>query len=188
MARHKVEIANVNTQYIKVLTNEEMTELFVKYQNGEILAKEELINGNLKLVLSILRKYKKSDIEYRSKIINYSSLNFFIAKVLSGAEKTVFPATRTLAPAFLTTDAFSKLIPPSISSKISLPLASMILRILSTLGNTSAMNFWPPKPGKTLITKIISQLKISFSTASTGVSGLITKPHFTPQALISSKV
>jgi len=57
MARHKVEIANVNTANIKVLTNEEMTDLFIKYQNGNILAKEELINGNLKLVLSILRKY-----------------------------------------------------------------------------------------------------------------------------------
>ena len=57
MARHKVEIANVNTANIKVLTNEEMTGLFIKYQNGDLLAKEELINGNLKLVLSILRKY-----------------------------------------------------------------------------------------------------------------------------------
>ena len=57
MARHKVEIANVNTANIKVLTNEEMTDLFIKYQNGSLLAKEELINGNLKLVLSILRKY-----------------------------------------------------------------------------------------------------------------------------------
>ena len=57
MARYKVEIANVNTANIKVLTSEEMTTLFKKYQNGDILAKEELINGNLKLVLSILRKY-----------------------------------------------------------------------------------------------------------------------------------
>lgn len=57
MARHKVEIANVNTANIKVLSNEEMIELFKKYQNGDLLAKDELINGNLKLVLSILRKY-----------------------------------------------------------------------------------------------------------------------------------
>lgn len=57
MARHKVEIANVNTANIKVLSNDEMIELFKKYQNGDLLAKEELINGNLKLVLSILRKY-----------------------------------------------------------------------------------------------------------------------------------
>ena len=57
MARHKVEIANVNTANIKVLINEEMIDLFKKYQQGEISAKEELINGNLKLVLSILKKY-----------------------------------------------------------------------------------------------------------------------------------
>ena len=57
MARHKVEIANVNTANIKVLTNEEMIELFKKYQQGDNNAKEELINGNLKLVLSILKKY-----------------------------------------------------------------------------------------------------------------------------------
>lgn len=57
MARHKVEIANVNTANIKVLTNDEMVKLFKKYQNGDEVAKEELINGNLKLVLSILRRY-----------------------------------------------------------------------------------------------------------------------------------
>ena len=57
MARHKVEICGVNTANIKVLTNEEMVELFKRYQNGDIFAKEDLVNGNLKLVLSILRKY-----------------------------------------------------------------------------------------------------------------------------------
>ncbi len=57
MARHKVEICGVNTANIKVLSNQEMVELFKKYQNGDLLAKEELINGNLKLVLSILKKY-----------------------------------------------------------------------------------------------------------------------------------
>lgn len=57
MARHRVEICGVNTANIKVLCNEEMIELFKKYQNGDKSAKEELINGNLKLVLSILRKY-----------------------------------------------------------------------------------------------------------------------------------
>ncbi|MEG0826265.1 MAG: SigB/SigF/SigG family RNA polymerase sigma factor [Bacilli bacterium] len=57
MARHKVEICGVNTADIKVLNNEEMTQLFKQLQNGDKLAKDELINGNLKLVLSILRKY-----------------------------------------------------------------------------------------------------------------------------------
>ena len=57
MARHKVEICGVNTANIKVLTSEEMITLFKNYQNGNKLAKDELINGNLKLVLSILKKY-----------------------------------------------------------------------------------------------------------------------------------
>lgn len=57
MARHKVEICGVNTANLKVLSNEEMIELFKKYRKGDVLAKEELVNGNLKLVLSILKKY-----------------------------------------------------------------------------------------------------------------------------------
>lgn len=57
MARHKVEICGVNTANIKVLTNEEMTGLFIKYREGNEQAKEELVNGNLKLVLSILKSF-----------------------------------------------------------------------------------------------------------------------------------
>lgn len=57
MARHKVEICNVNTANIKVLASDEMVELFKKYQKGDKFAKDDLVNGNLKLVLSILKKY-----------------------------------------------------------------------------------------------------------------------------------
>lgn len=57
MARHKVEICGVNTANLKVLSNDDMVSLFKKYHEGDINAKEELVNGNLKLVLSILRKY-----------------------------------------------------------------------------------------------------------------------------------
>ncbi len=57
MARHKVEICGVNTANIKVLTPEETKTLLKKYQEGDSEAKEELINGNLKLVLSILKRY-----------------------------------------------------------------------------------------------------------------------------------
>ena len=62
MARYKVDITGINTSEIKVLTNEEMTHLFVRLKNGDIDAKTELINGNLKLVLSILRGFNRSDI------------------------------------------------------------------------------------------------------------------------------
>ena len=58
MAKYKVDITGVNTNELVVLTSEETKELFEKYQNNhDLLAKEKLINGNLKLVLSILRKY-----------------------------------------------------------------------------------------------------------------------------------
>ncbi len=57
MARHKVEISGVNTADIKVLTSEETDALFAKMKNGDSFAREELINGNLKLVLSIIKKF-----------------------------------------------------------------------------------------------------------------------------------
>ena len=57
MARHKVEISGVNTADIKVLTSEETEELFIKMKEGNPFARDELINGNLKLVLSIIKKF-----------------------------------------------------------------------------------------------------------------------------------
>ena len=58
MSKYKVDITGVNTNNLIVLTSEEMVELFKKYQcENDLLAKEKLVNGNLKLVLSILRKY-----------------------------------------------------------------------------------------------------------------------------------
>lgn len=61
MARHKVEISGVNTANIKVLTSEEMEVLFKKMKEGDPFAREDLVNGNLKLVLSILKKFSKKD-------------------------------------------------------------------------------------------------------------------------------
>lgn len=59
MARHKVEISGVNTANIKVLSTDEMNELFKRLNNNDLSAREELVNGNLKLVLSILKKFNK---------------------------------------------------------------------------------------------------------------------------------
>lgn len=58
MAKYKVEITGVNTNLLPVLTSEEQLELFKKMQEGDNLAKEKLIEGNLKLVLSVLRKFR----------------------------------------------------------------------------------------------------------------------------------
>lgn len=57
MSKYKVELSGINTSNLEVLTSEETRELFIKYNNGDLLAKEKLVNGNLKLVLSILKKY-----------------------------------------------------------------------------------------------------------------------------------
>lgn len=57
MARHKVDISGVNTADIKTLSNDDMIFLFKKMHDGDVCAKDELINGNLKLVLSILKRY-----------------------------------------------------------------------------------------------------------------------------------
>ena len=57
MARHKVEISGVNTANIKVLSSEEMEELFIKMKNGDKFARDDLVKGNLKLVLSILKRF-----------------------------------------------------------------------------------------------------------------------------------
>ena len=61
MARHKVEISGVNTANIKTLSFEKMEELFKKMKEGDLFAREELVKGNLKLVLSILRDFNKKN-------------------------------------------------------------------------------------------------------------------------------
>ena len=53
----KVEICGVNTSKLPVLSNEEKEKLFRRIKNGDNEAREEFINGNLKLVLSVIRKF-----------------------------------------------------------------------------------------------------------------------------------
>lgn len=55
---NKVEICGVNTSKLKVLTDEEKAELLKKARNGDKSAREDLINGNLKLVLSVIQSFK----------------------------------------------------------------------------------------------------------------------------------
>lgn len=58
MGKYKVNITGLDTNKIKVLKKSEMDELLKRYkEEGDIQAKEEIINGNLKLVLSIINKY-----------------------------------------------------------------------------------------------------------------------------------
>ena len=57
MAKHKVDITGINTSNLKVLSHDETIELFKKYQNGDETAKDKLVEGNLKLVLSIVKRF-----------------------------------------------------------------------------------------------------------------------------------
>lgn len=57
MSKYKVEISGINTNDIVVLSQEEMQELFRKMQQGDSFARELLVQGNLKLVLSIIKKF-----------------------------------------------------------------------------------------------------------------------------------
>ncbi|HDR4904461.1 TPA: RNA polymerase sporulation sigma factor SigG [Bacillus cereus] len=57
MTRNKVEICGVDTAKLPVLKNEEMRKLFLEMQSGEISAREKLVNGNLRLVLSVIQRF-----------------------------------------------------------------------------------------------------------------------------------
>ncbi len=53
----KVEICGVNTSKLKVLSNDKIVELLRKYKEGDASAREELISGNLRLVLSVIQRF-----------------------------------------------------------------------------------------------------------------------------------
>lgn len=53
----KVEICGVNTNKLTVLSNEEKNELLKRIKDGDKLARQEFINGNLRLVLSVIQRF-----------------------------------------------------------------------------------------------------------------------------------
>ncbi|WP_082234252.1 RNA polymerase sporulation sigma factor SigG [Halobacillus massiliensis] len=57
MTRHKVEICGVDTSKLPVLKNQEMRTLFERLQSGDTEAREILVNGNLRLVLSVIQRF-----------------------------------------------------------------------------------------------------------------------------------
>lgn len=57
VTRNKVEICGVDTSKLPVLKNEKMRELFKQLQSGDLSAREELVNGNLRLVLSVIQRF-----------------------------------------------------------------------------------------------------------------------------------
>ncbi len=63
MSKFKVDIAGIDTNKLRVLSNDEMSELFTKFKNGDMEAKEEIVNGNLKLVLSLISKFRNKNLD-----------------------------------------------------------------------------------------------------------------------------
>lgn len=61
MALNKVEICGVNTSKLPVLTNEEKDELFKRIKQGDQKARELYIKGNLRLVLSVIKRFSNSN-------------------------------------------------------------------------------------------------------------------------------
>lgn len=60
MALNKVEICGVNTARLPVLTNEEKEQLFTRIKTGDMEARERYIKGNLRLVLSVIKRFSNS--------------------------------------------------------------------------------------------------------------------------------
>lgn len=57
MSSYKVEICGVNTSTLPVLKESEKKELFARIKNGDTEARETYIRGNLRLVLSVIRRF-----------------------------------------------------------------------------------------------------------------------------------
>ena len=57
MQTNKVEICGVNTAKLPVLTNQEMKKLFLKVKEGDKEARQKIISGNLRLVLSVIQRF-----------------------------------------------------------------------------------------------------------------------------------
>lgn len=63
MSRFKVDFAGFDERSLVTLKNEETIELFKKYKEGSLLAKDEIIKGNLRLVLSLTNKFRHKNMD-----------------------------------------------------------------------------------------------------------------------------
>ena len=53
----KVEISGINTAQLKTIKNDEMVRLLRRSREGDEEARQRLIEGNLRLVLSVIQKF-----------------------------------------------------------------------------------------------------------------------------------
>ena len=61
MVQGKVEICGVNTAKLPLLKQQEKEALFVRIKEGDNEAREEFIKGNLRLVLSVIKRFSSSN-------------------------------------------------------------------------------------------------------------------------------
>ena len=57
---NKVEICGVNTSTLPLLSRKEKEELLIKIKAGDLEAREKFINGNLRLVLSVIQRFTRT--------------------------------------------------------------------------------------------------------------------------------
>lgn len=57
MNHYKVEICGVDTSKLKVISSAKKKELLLKVKEGDMVARDELIKGNMKLVLSVVQRF-----------------------------------------------------------------------------------------------------------------------------------
>lgn len=57
MSVYKVEICGVNTAKLPILKEEEKAALFARIKQGDMTARETYIKGNLRLVLSVIKRF-----------------------------------------------------------------------------------------------------------------------------------
>ena len=61
MVSYKVEICGVNTSKLPILKEEEKGELFDRIKKGDLAARDKYINGNLRLVLSVIKRFHNNN-------------------------------------------------------------------------------------------------------------------------------
>jgi len=83
MARKKVEICGVNTSSLPLLSEEEKEDLFERIEQGDLLAREHYIKGNLRLVLSIIQRFSGSN-ENADDLFQVGCIGLMKAIILTG--------------------------------------------------------------------------------------------------------
>jgi DNA-directed RNA polymerase specialized sigma subunit len=95
MLVNKVEICGVNTSKLPVLTSSQMQVLFEAMQKGDASARTQLVNGNLRLVLSIIQRFTNRG-EYVDDLFQVGCIGLMkaIDNFFPGDNNFLFPAKK----------------------------------------------------------------------------------------------